>query len=304
VARRPSRRGHRPGVQTPGQTDVIDLINNLPQNFQNAAWTFPHVQSAGQSGGVSTADLRAWAPATLVLVDGRRLGIADANTGKPEPGARSHQIPRSRRSRRGADRRARPTYGSDAVAGVVNFVMKHKLSRACRSTASRHRPHSQNNDDNIQGLLRAGHFGVPKGDVWDGRSRDLSVVLGTERHGRPDEHHGTSSTTSRTRSRSRRATTGCQVRVKNNAPFCNGSPNSNQFFQATGSAPASTTPPASRSWGISSSTMRWAEHHQPAAAVQSNPSSTLQHDDERYRRVSSRTRAQQERRSLRPTFPT
>src|SRR5436305_14772381 len=52
-----------------GKTDVIDLINNLPQNFQNAAIDFSGTSNPLSSpGGVSTAHLRGLGPQrTLVL---------------------------------------------------------------------------------------------------------------------------------------------------------------------------------------------------------------------------------------------
>jgi len=270
-----------------GKTDVIDLINNLPQNFQNAASDFSGTSNPLASpGGVSTADLRGLGPQrTLVLVDGRRLGIADANTGNPNPAPDLNQIPAPLVNRvEVLTGGASATYGSDAVAGVVNFVMKHNFQGVQIDGQVGIAQHSQNNNDNIQGLLRAANFGVPKGDVWDGRSRDLSLVVGT--NGQDDRMNITGYLVYHQQdpvSQSTRDYSACQVRVRNNAPFCNGSPNSNQFFQATGSGP-----------GIDNTTGFAVVGHQfidyalapnttnPPLLFNSNPFQYLQHDDSRY----------------------
>ena len=74
-------------LQQGGKTDVIDLINQLPQNFQNPAVDFSNTSSGlSPPGGIATADLRGIGPQrTLVLINGRRLGIGDPNTANPNP---------------------------------------------------------------------------------------------------------------------------------------------------------------------------------------------------------------------------
>ncbi|MFI4877975.1 MAG: TonB-dependent receptor plug domain-containing protein, partial [Steroidobacterales bacterium] len=82
-------------LQQGGKTDVIDLINQLPQNFQNAAVDFSNTSSGlSTPGGIATADLRGIGPQrTLVLINGRRLGIGDPNTANPNPAPDLDQIP-------------------------------------------------------------------------------------------------------------------------------------------------------------------------------------------------------------------
>src|SRR5262249_41083498 len=113
--------------QLEGHTDVIDLLNNLPQNFQNNTVDFSNTGNPLSSpGGISTADLRGLGPQrTLVLVNGRRLGIADANTGNNNPAPDLDQIPVSMIDHvEVVTGGASATYGSDAIAGVVNFFLK------------------------------------------------------------------------------------------------------------------------------------------------------------------------------------
>ena len=118
--------GHQE-FQLAGHTDVIDLLNTLPSNFQNSTADFSNTTNPLTSpGGISTADLRGLGPQrTLVLVNGRRLGIGDPNTGNPNPAPDLDQIPVALIDHvEVITGGASATYGSDAIAGVVNFIMK------------------------------------------------------------------------------------------------------------------------------------------------------------------------------------
>ena len=76
-------------IELNGTTDMIGLLNTLPQLFMNnAADVSGTSQVLAGAGGISTADLRGLGPQrTLVLIDGKRLGTGDANTfnGSPAP---------------------------------------------------------------------------------------------------------------------------------------------------------------------------------------------------------------------------
>ncbi|MFX5903589.1 TonB-dependent receptor plug domain-containing protein, partial [Acinetobacter baumannii] len=63
--------------------------------FNNSFADFNNRTSALTSaGGLATADLRGLGPIrTLVLVNGRRLGVGDANTANPNPAPDLDQIP-------------------------------------------------------------------------------------------------------------------------------------------------------------------------------------------------------------------
>src|SRR5207237_8104862 len=82
-------------------------------------------------GGEATVDLRGLGPQrTLVLVNGRRLGPGDANTGNPNPGADVNQIPAALIERiEVVTGGASATYGSDAAVGVVKRSMKKDFQR-------------------------------------------------------------------------------------------------------------------------------------------------------------------------------
>jgi outer membrane receptor protein involved in Fe transport len=225
-----------------GATDVINLVNTLPQNFQNAAVDFSATSNPLSSpGGVSTADLRGLGPQrTLVLIDGRRLGIGDANTGNPNPAPDLNQIPAVLVDRvEVVTGGASATYGSDAVAGVINFVMKHNFKGVQIDGQWGLDWHHQNNEKNIQGLERAAGYPIPKSDVTDGRSNDLSLIVGTN----ADEDRANITAyfvyhRQNPVSQASRDYSACQLRVSTaNVPRCSGSTNSNQFFVAAGSGP-------------------------------------------------------------------
>jgi len=105
-------------VKLQGTTNVEDLINNLPQAFAD----FGQFESNG-STGTATIDLRGLGDKrTLVLIDGKRLMPGDPTL----PVADINMIPPALIDRvEVLTGGASAVYGSDAVAGVVNFIMKH-----------------------------------------------------------------------------------------------------------------------------------------------------------------------------------
>src|SRR5690606_15549496 len=98
-----------------GTTSAETLLNNLPQVFANQG-----AEVSNGSSGTATIDLRFLGPQrTLVLINGRRLAPADADT----PFADLNQIPVALIDRvEVLTGGASAVYGADAVAGVVNFI--------------------------------------------------------------------------------------------------------------------------------------------------------------------------------------
>jgi len=81
-------------IHLQGQTDTIEVLNSLPQNIVTSADLGNQSNPLSAPGGVATADLRGLGPQrTLVLIDGRRLGIGDPNTQNPNPAPDLDQIP-------------------------------------------------------------------------------------------------------------------------------------------------------------------------------------------------------------------
>lgn len=155
-----------------GNVRVEDLINDLPQ--------VKPTQTAGQANGATgtaTVDLRGLgAVRTLVLMNGRRLP-----PGSPLAGGSSsdlNQIPgllieRTEILTGGAS----STYGSDAVAGVVNFIMIDDFE-GFQIDVQHSRYQHDNSRSWMQRLITENGFPVEDGNVWDGDADDVSLVWG------------------------------------------------------------------------------------------------------------------------------
>jgi len=115
-------------IKIGGRPDIADVVNQLPQNFNNGiGQDFGNATSGlSSAGGVATADLRGLGPnRTLVLIDGRRLGQGSPNTRIASPAPDLDQIPTQLVERIDVvTGGASSVYGADAIAGVVNFIMK------------------------------------------------------------------------------------------------------------------------------------------------------------------------------------
>src|ERR1700736_5168517 len=175
-------------IRVSGKADISDIILQLPQNLNNSFSDFnSRTSGLPTAGGLATADLRGLGPQrTLVLVNGRRLGVADANTANPNPAADLDQIPTDLIERVDVvTGGASATYGSDAIAGVINFVMKKDFEGIQIDGQYGFSQHSQHNSY-IEGLLGTNdpntgftaQPSVPTGSIRDGYKHDLSILMG------------------------------------------------------------------------------------------------------------------------------
>ncbi|KID58342.1 TonB-dependent receptor [Pseudoalteromonas luteoviolacea] len=101
-----------------GVTSVPDLIANIPsmQGFTAAGESV-----GGGGGGIQTASLRdLGAEYTLVLINGRRMASSDSGSSIDINSIPLSAIKRVEILKDGAS----ALYGSDAIAGVVNFILK------------------------------------------------------------------------------------------------------------------------------------------------------------------------------------
>ena len=159
-----------------GTTNVETLLNNLPQVTANQT-----SQLSNGSTGTATLNLRNLGPnRTLVLVDGKRLEPGDSLSAGA---ADINNIPAALVDRIDVvTGGASATYGSDAVAGVVNFVLK-KNFEGLRIDAQTSFYNHQNNNSQAKGFLGAAPYitgPVPEpGDVTaDGFTYDVTAILG------------------------------------------------------------------------------------------------------------------------------
>ena len=169
-------------MQVSGKTDITDIISQLPQNFTNDLGQDLGNGTSGltTAGGVATADLRGLGPArTLVLIDGRRLGVGSPNTAIAEPAPDLDQIPVGLVERvEVVTGGASAAYGSDAIAGVVNFIMK-KNFEGFQIDGQWGVNYHDNNNSFMQGLVSDFGTTPPTGTAKDGRNRTFDMLMGT-----------------------------------------------------------------------------------------------------------------------------
>ena len=115
-----------------GVRSVENSLNNLPQMIADQGGNF-----SNGSTGTATVNLRALGPTrTLVLVKGCRLPADTARAGNLSPAPDLNQIPAPLIKRvEVLTGGASAIYGSDAVAGVVNFIMNDSSKRQVRALA-------------------------------------------------------------------------------------------------------------------------------------------------------------------------
>ncbi|MBS0367013.1 MAG: TonB-dependent receptor [Proteobacteria bacterium] len=169
-------------IATTGKTDISDLIMQLPQNFNNGIGQDLGNGTSGltTAGGVATADLRGLGPnRTLVLVDGRRLGIGSPYTAIQAAAPDLDQIPAGLIDRVDVvTGGASATYGSDAIAGVINFILKRNFE-GIQVDGQWNVNWHDNHSSEAQSLASKFGLSPPTGSVHDGRQKNFDVLMGT-----------------------------------------------------------------------------------------------------------------------------
>lgn len=161
-------------VAVQGVTQVEDLINNLPQAFADQGGNV-----SNGSTGTATVNLRnLGATRTLVLMNGRRLppGTPGGTAAAVAPDL--NQIPAALIERvEVLTGGASGVYGSDAVAGVVNFIMKKDFEGVRIDTQYSFYQH--NNNGSINDIVAGRGFATPKSNESDGGAIDATLILGS-----------------------------------------------------------------------------------------------------------------------------
>jgi iron complex outermembrane receptor protein len=166
-------------IDVAGVTRVEDLISQLPQAFAAQNSTV----SNGASGTATVSLRNLGSSRTLVLIDGRRMGYGSPN----DDAADLNQIPEQLVERvEVLTGGASAVYGSDAVAGVVNFIMKKDFEGL--QIDAQYGFYQHNNDYDGPGNLRntiatraasnPAQFQLPEDNVSDGESRSINVTMG------------------------------------------------------------------------------------------------------------------------------
>jgi iron complex outermembrane recepter protein len=154
-----------------GATRIEDLLNTMPQVMADMGGDL-----SNGATGEATVNLRGLgAQRTLVLINGRRLMPGDPTTATAS--ADLNNIPAALVERVDVlTGGASSTYGADAVAGVVNFVMNdHFEGFKIDANAS---IYNHTNDNPIGAIFAADGSPQPSHTVTDGAGRDITLIWG------------------------------------------------------------------------------------------------------------------------------
>lgn len=166
-------------IQVQGVTKIEDLLNQLPQVFAGQSATV-----SNGATGTAEVDLRGLGcDRTLVLLDGRRLSYGSAL----DSCADLNQIPTQLIEKVDVlTGGASAIYGSDAVSGVVNFIMKKDFEGF--QTEFQYGTYEHDNANSAPGNIRSviagraatnpAQFKLPDDQVWEGQSVQVSAILG------------------------------------------------------------------------------------------------------------------------------
>ena len=152
-----------------GLTNISEILNQLPQVFGDYGQMLDN-----DATGTATVNLRHLGAArTLVLIDGRRLPAGDPRLWATDINAIPVPLIQRVDLLTGG---ASSVYGSDAVAGVVNFIMNDHFEGVQFDYNGNGYNHNQHNS--VASVPAGQGYQVP-GDVGlDGATQDFSIILG------------------------------------------------------------------------------------------------------------------------------
>ena len=158
-------------IKLSGFTRIEDLMNSLPQiEASNTAF------DSNGATGTASIDLRGMGTTrTLVLINGRRMQPGGVYSSAPD----INQIPAALVKRvEVLTGGGSSTYGADAVAGVVNFVMDNDFEGFEFTVGASGYQHD-NDNSYIQGLMDEKGFDYPTGSSGiDGKSYNFDLAFG------------------------------------------------------------------------------------------------------------------------------
>jgi len=163
-------------IKAQGVTRIEDITNSLPQIFAGQGSSITN-----GSNGTATVNLRGLgASRTLVLIDGRRLGSGGSGSASDLNFVPTPLVERVDVLTGGAS----ATYGADAVAGVVNFIMLKNFEGVRIDAQYDGYQHDNNNSTGQTALTTAAKTAIlpsldaVPGNEWDGEGSEVSMVIG------------------------------------------------------------------------------------------------------------------------------
>lgn len=170
-------------IKAQGATNIVDVLNSLPQVYTAQTDT-----TSNNGTGVANLNLRGLGPSrTLVLLDGLRLGPGDPQN-QFGSAADVNFIPAALVSSVNVlTGGASTTYGSDAVAGVVNFHLRSDFTGIEVTTTGSIYQHTQSASVNSM-LASTNQLVKPTvpGGQLDGGTSDTTLIFGSNL----DDHRG------------------------------------------------------------------------------------------------------------------
>lgn len=152
-------------IQAQGATTIEEVLNRLPQVQANSEQNF------SDSEGRQRIKLRSLSyERTLMLIDGLRFGIANTIDVGIIPTALVERVDVLTGG-------ASSVYGADAVAGVVNFILK-KNFEGIRVDGQYSFFNHNNRDNAVTDAARRSNYAPPTGTANDGGRVDLSLAAG------------------------------------------------------------------------------------------------------------------------------
>jgi iron complex outermembrane recepter protein len=166
-------------IKAQGVTRVEDIVNALPQVFAGQGSSITNGQT-----GTATVNLRGLGSGrTLVLIDNRRLMPGDPLS--QQASADLNFVPAPLVERVDVlTGGASATYGADAVAGVVNFIMLKNFEGVRIDAQYSGYQHDNNNSAvSVLNAARAAsqnpfEFPVPPAHSFEGEGSEVSLILG------------------------------------------------------------------------------------------------------------------------------
>ena len=222
-------------IKLSGTAKTEDLLNSLPQVFAAQTSTL-----SNGATGTATVDLRGLGSnRTLVLINGRRLMPGDPSSSAAD----LNFIPSSLVKRIDVlTGGASATYGADAIAGVVNFVMDTDFTGFRLDGNYAFYQHNNRNKvlpPLLQARTNAGgqNFSYPIGSVVDGGQFDGTISFGT--HFDDDRGHAMAYIGYRRANavlQSRRDYSACTLQNTNASPDGGATPSAGAGLRCGGSA--------------------------------------------------------------------
>jgi iron complex outermembrane recepter protein len=154
-------------IQYQGANTVETVLNRLPQFTADS-----NENGSNGSDGTARVNLRDLGSSrVLVLVDGQRMLPVETADVNFIPSALLERVDVVTGG-------ASAVYGSDAVSGVVNFILKKDL-QGVRFDAQYGSAQHQNSDRYVQSVIQNAGFALPKKSTWDGGRTDFNIAIGS-----------------------------------------------------------------------------------------------------------------------------